>query len=248
MGFVSRYRRGRPRTATKASIKVRRPAKRVAVATLNQVNAIVRRTQEIRNYQYYNLLDATNDEGQVSNPLFNYQQGDNNGYRSGNSIYVNKIDFHFLIKARHESIHQCRVIIFKWNEDTLHTAPTSVGILQTLATGGPLYGAGAFVDAHYNLETRKSYKILYDKTMLLAEERSSTLTDGSGTIVGNGNVPTTLSFKVSLRNLGQVDYTGSSTEVYGIGQVYVMCLSDLDPSLNAETPQVEYVTQTVYTA
>lgn len=252
MGFVAKNKKGGYRKKKSDALLMKKPNKRatkVEVASKSYVDKMVKQSREARNYQVYNLMDDGDDEGQISFPLFPYAQGDGNGQRSGDSIVHKATIFNFHIRARHENPHQCRIIIFRWNEDTISSVPAPIDILQTLGAGGPFLGGGAYVDCHPNVETRKSYTIFYDRTIDMCRYQDQTLTSGTGTFLTYpAGCVSVSSFQAKVSSNWTVNYTGTTSETYANGHLYVMVVSDIDPSLNAELPQVEFMTRTYYNA
>lgn len=132
--------------------------------------------------------------------LCNIAQGDTDGTRDGDELYVKSVRVKSLVSVA-DTYNICRTILFQWYDDT---TPTGADILSNTYVGtinAPL--------APYHHDLSSKFKILYDKTILLDTYHPYMLLD-TGYITGG--------FK------RKVQFSSGGTT--GVNKIYLLQISD----------------------
>lgn len=172
-----------------------------------QVKRIVGAQQELKYLDTVTNAYSISTSGAIFQ-LCSIPQGDTDISRDGDRVYLKKMYVRGTVRVNDET-NIVRLIFFQWKPNT---AATIAQILLNGPSGSP------DVQSNYAHDQRQMYKILYDKTWVLA---------GPGTTPETPVTPTTTRHFQCILSRGlirQLQFTAGTTT--GTNQIYYLALSD----------------------
>lgn len=166
MPYKRRYRPRRRRYARKAWYNKKYSVSQMARSALKGVSYL----KGLVNSEMYkdttSVTETPNNSGVIV--LFNgVAQGDSDLQRTGNSIFIRKINAKlYLAKHASATLTSCRIMILCDNQQVGDTAPA---VLDVLSAASP--------NAFLNTDTVGRFSILYSKRFLLNADRPQALLD-----------------------------------------------------------------------
>lgn len=154
-------------------------------------------------------------------PFTDISQGDNDGNRTGNSIFVRRVQFNFQAFAKTNTSQALRVIIFKDSQQIDDTPPTGNMVLDS---AGTRYA----VQSGLNNATVGRFTILANRIIQFTPDRP------------------VISYKVGASMRHHVRYNGSGIIDIQKGGLYVLLITNGDPSVSGDLVDVNYWMRTSY--
>lgn len=154
-------------------------------------------------------------------PFTDISQGDNDGNRTGNSIFVKRVQFNFQAFTKSNTSQCLRVIIFKDSQQIDDTPPTGNMVLDA---AGTRYAA----QSGLNSATVGRFTILANRVIQFTPDRP------------------VISYKLGASMRHHVRYNGSGTIDIQKGGLYVLLITNADPSVSGDQIDVNYWSRISY--
>lgn len=181
-----------------------------AVAVKRMISSNDNKKHEVK---YFDLeVDSSPDYSGAVVDLMAISNGDTDITRDGDSIYIKSVQWRF-VNALADSYNIVRMLFFQYNQDN---TPTVDDILSPTWTGDPMG-----VHSPYRHDTKSTYKILSDRTVLLDADDATALTTGY--------------LKSGFRTR-KVQYIGGTTT--GINKIWLLVITDSSSVANPSTKGV----------
>lgn len=199
------------------------------LVTKKQLTVALNKNMEKRYYRASNTISLPNwSSSNVSFDHVGFSQGTGNGNRTGLSIIVKSIKFRGGISVA-DGFNVVRLVAFQYH-DLDSTAPLPENIFDNNYSISSLSAHTPY--AHFNLENKSAYTILYDKLFVLSNS------------VGGHTPCGTFNITIPGSKLRPVTYTTSGVTT-GNNHIYLCALSD---SSVASHPVMNYVYEVNYIA
>lgn len=148
-------------------------------------------------------------------PFTDISQGDNDGNRTGNSIFVRRVQFNFQALCKVNDLQSLRVIIFKDGQQAGDTAPTPSMLLDAV-------GTRYAVQSGLNNETVGRFTILANRIIQFSPNRPA------------------VTYRLGVPMRHHVRYNGSQTTDIQKGGLYVLLITNADPTVTNDQIDVNY--------
>lgn len=193
------------------------PAKATRKYVKREIVKFAKKTVETK-YFPTNASDVVDFSGVIQG-VTGIPQGDTDLTRDGDSAYLLgiSVNYSFIIG---DTTQSCRIILFRWNQDTAAANPLVTDILD--ASGGILAPLSNYVMDNYRM---KKFTILYDRIHALS---------------ANGTERVTRHFYKKLKS--KVSFDAATTN--GKGKLFILVISD---SGAVTHPTYQFGTMTYFT-
>lgn len=194
----------------------------------SQVKKLVRGMQQLK---FFNVSAGSQliDWAGAVVPLSNPTQGNGDTQRNGDTIKSTSLQISYNIRnpaVVAPGLEQVvRVIIFRWLPiDTV--APVLGDIMNATGTAVSIF-------TQYNDDRRDQFEVLYDKSHKVTSEQLGA--SGIGSAV----------YQHYVKCNKKIEFNAGTT--IGIGKIYMLYVSDMDPAIGASRAQMSYLTTFRYT-
>lgn len=206
----------------------RRKGKKLSPGQRRAVKSIINKSRELKYFPYSLIGVSVTSTGALTGVPFDVPQGDTDNSRDGDQFdLAGNISFRFQLLAG-DTTNLVRIFFFQWK--ALSTS-APLPALSDILLNGP--SGSIDVWSQYNHDTRKAYKILWDRTYNMVGNGTS------GTFPGTTTSQIYKSVKVPLRKARRkVQLRGGGGQ--GTNRIFMVYLSD---SGAATHPTLSYSTK-----